>query len=67
MQAAEIQLNKCALFPVLLGKERSRSQGPRGIVGLKTDSADDSNYGLVATQTGELGGTACTTTTLAQT
>lgn len=40
---------------LLLGKERSRSQGPRGIVGLKRENADDSNYGVVATQTGELG------------
>lgn len=40
---------------LLSGKERSRSQGPRGIVGLKRENADDSNYGVVATQTGELG------------
>lgn len=43
-----------AIFPILLGKERSRSQGPRGIVGLKRDNADDASYGVVATQTGEL-------------
>lgn len=42
-------------YRLLLGKERSRSQGPRGIVGLKRENADDSNYGVVATQTGELG------------
>ncbi|XP_029701393.1 adhesion G protein-coupled receptor B1-like isoform X1 [Takifugu rubripes] len=34
-----------------VGKERSRSQSPRGIVGLKRENADDSNYGVVATQT----------------
>uniref|UniRef100_A0A3Q3WPM2 Uncharacterized protein n=1 Tax=Mola mola TaxID=94237 RepID=A0A3Q3WPM2_MOLML len=34
-----------------IGKERSRSQGPRAIVGLRKDNADDSVQGAVATQT----------------
>ncbi|KAK5883478.1 hypothetical protein CesoFtcFv8_000271 [Champsocephalus esox] len=34
-----------------IGKERNRSQGLRAIVGLKRDNTDDSNQGVVATQT----------------
>uniref|UniRef100_A0A665WSW0 Adhesion G protein-coupled receptor B1b n=1 Tax=Echeneis naucrates TaxID=173247 RepID=A0A665WSW0_ECHNA len=34
-----------------IGKERNRSQGLRAIVGLRRDGADDSNHGVVATQT----------------
>ncbi|XP_026203285.1 adhesion G protein-coupled receptor B1-like [Anabas testudineus] len=34
-----------------IGKERNRSQGLRAIVGLKRDNLDDSNRGVVATQT----------------
>lgn len=47
------------IFRIFLGKERSRTQGPRGIVGLKRDNADDSNYGVVATQTGEIRRNCC--------
>uniref|UniRef100_A0AAQ4PZZ8 Adhesion G protein-coupled receptor B1b n=1 Tax=Gasterosteus aculeatus aculeatus TaxID=481459 RepID=A0AAQ4PZZ8_GASAC len=36
-----------------IGKERNRSQGLRAIVGLKRDNADNSNYGVVATQTAD--------------
>lgn len=54
LQAAEIEHNKHKFLPILLGKERSRNQGPRGIVSQKRDNADDSSYGVVATQTGEV-------------
>ncbi|XP_061886022.1 adhesion G protein-coupled receptor B1-like isoform X2 [Entelurus aequoreus] len=35
-----------------IGKERSKSQGLRAIVGLRRDHVDDSSLGVVATQTG---------------
>lgn len=51
----QVEFKAIHSFHFLLGKERSRNQGPRGIVGLKRDNADDSNYGAVATQTGDIG------------
>lgn len=42
------------IYLILQGKERNRSQGLRAIVGLKRDNLDDTNHGVVATQTGEL-------------